>query len=76
MFGIKQFEAVINEPQACILAVGAGEKRAVVRGDVIVPATVMTCTLSCDHRVVDGVIGAKLLRTIKRFLEYPPEMLL
>ena len=76
MFGIKQFDAVINEPQACILAVGAGEKRAVVRGDVIVPATVMTCTLSCDHRVVDGVIGAKLLRTIKRFLEYPPEMLL
>ena len=76
MFGIKQFDAVINEPQACILAVGAGEKRPIVRDDVIVPATIMTCTLSCDHRVVDGVIGAKLLTAIKRFLEYPPEMLL
>ena len=76
MFGIKQFDAVINEPQACILAVGTGEKRPVVRDDVIVPATMLTCTLSCDHRVVDGVIGAKLLTAIKRFLEYPPEMLL
>ncbi len=76
MFGIKQFDAVINEPQACILAVGAGEKRPVVREDKLKAATVMTCTLSCDHRVVDGVIGAKLLGAIKRLLEYPPEMLL
>ena len=76
MFGIKQFDAVINEPQACILAVGAGEKRPVVREGKIKAATVMTCTLSCDHRVVDGVIGAKLLGAIKRLLEYPPEMLL
>ncbi|MGY8797119.1 MAG: 2-oxo acid dehydrogenase subunit E2, partial [Woeseiales bacterium] len=60
MFGIKQFDAVINEPQGCILAVGAGEPRPVVKNGEIVPATVMTCTLSCDHRVVDGATGAKL----------------
>jgi len=76
MFGIKQFDAVINEPQGCILAVGAGEPRPVVKNGEIVPATVMTCTLSCDHRVVDGATGAKLLSAIKRLIEYPPAMLL
>ena len=76
MFGIKQFDAVINAPQAAILAVGAGERRPVVRGDEIEPATVMSCTLSVDHRVVDGAIGARLLGAIKRYIEYPPAMLL
>ncbi len=76
MFGIKQFDAVINTPQACILAVGAGEPRAVVKDGELAVATVMTCTLSCDHRVVDGATGAKLLSAIKRLIEYPPAMLL
>ena len=75
MFGVKSFDAVINPPQACILAVGAAEARPVVRDGAIVPATVMTCTLSVDHRVVDGAIGAELLRAIKRNIEYPPAML-
>jgi len=76
MFGIKQFDAVINPPQAAILAVGAGEQRPVVKDGEIVPATVMSCTLSVDHRVVDGAIGARLLGAIKRYIEYPPAMLL
>ena len=76
MFGIKQFDAVINEPQGCILAVGAGEPRPVVKNGELAVATVMSCTLSCDHRVVDGATGAKLLGAIKRLIEYPPAMLL
>ena len=76
MFGVKQFDAVINPPQACILAVGAGEQRPVVKDGEIVPATVMSCTLSVDHRVVDGVIGAELLAAIKRYIETPALMLL
>ena len=75
MYGVKSFDAVINPPQACILAVGAAEPRPVVRGGEIVPATVMSCTLSVDHRVVDGAIGAELLGAIKRNIEYPPAML-
>jgi pyruvate dehydrogenase E2 component (dihydrolipoamide acetyltransferase) len=76
MFGIKQFDAVINEPQGAILAVGAGEQRPVVKNGDLAVATVMSCTLSCDHRVVDGATGAKLLSAIKRLIEYPPAMLL
>jgi pyruvate dehydrogenase E2 component (dihydrolipoamide acetyltransferase) len=76
MFGVKQFEAVINPPQACILAVGAGEQRPIVRDGLIVPATVMSLTLSVDHRVCDGAIGANLLAAVKRLIEYPPAMLL
>ncbi|MBT5456610.1 MAG: pyruvate dehydrogenase complex dihydrolipoamide acetyltransferase [Rhodospirillaceae bacterium] len=76
MFGIKQFDAVINEPQGAILAVGAGEPRPVVKNGELAVATVMSCTLSCDHRVVDGATGAKLLSAIKRLIEYPPAMLL
>ncbi|MEE2996022.1 MAG: 2-oxo acid dehydrogenase subunit E2 [Pseudomonadota bacterium] len=76
MFGVKQFDAVINPPQACILAVGAGEQRPVVKSGEIVPATVMSCTLSVDHRVVDGAIGAELLAAVKRCLENPALMLL
>jgi pyruvate dehydrogenase E2 component (dihydrolipoamide acetyltransferase) len=75
MYGIRSFDAVINPPHATILAVGAGEKRAVVAGDRIEVATVMSCTLSCDHRVVDGVIGAALLKAFKALIEDPVRML-
>jgi pyruvate dehydrogenase E2 component (dihydrolipoamide acetyltransferase) len=76
MYGIKQFEAVINPPQACILAVGAGEQRAVVKDGALVVATVMSCTLSVDHRAVDGAIGAEWLAAFKRLVEDPMTMLL
>ncbi len=76
MFGIDNFDAVINPPHATILAVGRGEKRAVVKGDKIVAATMMSCTLSCDHRVVDGALGAQLLAAFKGFIEEPVTMLL
>ena len=75
MFGIKSFDAVINPPHATILAVGAGEKRAIVDGDQVRVATVMSCTLSCDHRVVDGALGAELLNAFKGFIEDPVRML-
>ncbi len=76
MFGIDNFDAVINPPHATILAVGRGEKRAVVKGDQIVAATMMSCTLSCDHRVVDGALGAQLLAAFKGFIEDPVTMLI
>ena len=75
MFGITKFDAVINPPHASILAVGAGVKQPVVKGDQIVPATIMGCTLSCDHRVVDGALGAELLNAFKGFIEEPVTML-
>ena len=76
MFGIDSFDAVINPPHATILAVGRGEKRAIVKGDKIVAATMMSCTLSCDHRVVDGALGAQLLAAFKGFIEEPVTMLI
>ena len=76
MYGIKQFDAVINPPQAGILAIGVGEKRPVVKDGAIDVATVMSCTLSCDHRVIDGAIGANLLTAFKGFVEDPLTMLL
>ena len=76
MFGIQAFTSIINPPQACILSVGAGEKRPVVReGDRIEVATRMTCTMACDHRVVDGALGAELLGAIKKLLESPLQLL-
>ena len=75
MFGISNFDAVINPPHATILAAGAGEKRPVVTGDKIEIATVMSCTLSCDHRVVDGALGAQLLNAFKGYIEDPVRML-
>ena len=75
MYGIKRFDAVINPPHATILAVGMGEKRPVVRGDELSVATVMSVTLSCDHRVVDGAIGAALLDAFRGFIEDPVTML-
>jgi pyruvate dehydrogenase E2 component (dihydrolipoamide acetyltransferase) len=75
MFGIESFSAVINPPHATILAVGAGEKRAVVIGDEIKIRTQMTCTLSCDHRAVDGALGAQLLQAFKALIEEPALMM-
>jgi pyruvate dehydrogenase E2 component (dihydrolipoamide acetyltransferase) len=76
MFGIKHFTGVINPPHAAILAVGAGESRAVVRGGKVEVATIMTVTMSCDHRVVDGATGARFLEAFKQFVEEPAAMLL
>ncbi|TIR15364.1 MAG: pyruvate dehydrogenase complex dihydrolipoamide acetyltransferase, partial [Mesorhizobium sp.] len=75
MFGIKDFAAVINPPHATILAVGAGEERAVVRNGEITTATIMSVTLSTDHRAVDGALGAELLGAFKRMIENPMGML-
>ena len=76
MYGIKQFEAIINPPQACILAVGAGEQRPVVKDGALAIATVMSCTLSVDHRVVDGAAGAEFLKVFKGLIDDPLTMLL
>ncbi|MGA7675902.1 MAG: pyruvate dehydrogenase complex dihydrolipoamide acetyltransferase [Rhizomicrobium sp.] len=76
MFGIKNFTAVINPPHAGILAVGAGEPRAVVIGGKLEVATVMTVTMSCDHRVIDGATGARFLQAVKQYVEEPAAMLL
>jgi len=75
MFGIKTFASIINEPQGCILSVGAGEKRPVVRGDQLAVATVMSVTLTCDHRVVDGATGARWLQAFKALIEDPITMI-
>jgi len=74
-FGIREFAAIINPPQVAILAVGAAEKRAVVRNDQIVARTTMSLTLSADHRVVDGATAAEFLRTLKLLIEEPGMML-
>ena len=74
MYGIREFAAVINPPHATILAVGAGEQRAIVRNGKVEAATVMTTTLSTDHRAVDGVLGAQLLGAIKAIIENPVMM--
>ncbi|MGH6876118.1 MAG: pyruvate dehydrogenase complex dihydrolipoamide acetyltransferase [Rhizomicrobium sp.] len=76
MFGIKEFTAIINPPHAAILAVGSGEERAVVRGGRIETAHIMTVTMSCDHRVVDGATGARFLQHFRQFVENPAAMLL
>ncbi|GLK49774.1 acetyltransferase component of pyruvate dehydrogenase complex [Brevundimonas intermedia] len=75
MFGVKSFSSIINEPQGCIMSVGAGEQRAVVKDGQIVAATVMTVTLTCDHRVVDGATGARFLQAFKPLIEDPVAML-
>jgi pyruvate dehydrogenase E2 component (dihydrolipoamide acetyltransferase) len=74
MFGIKDFTAVINPPQSSILAVGTGEERAVVRNGQIVAATMMSVTLSCDHRAIDGALGAELITAFKKLIENPVMM--
>ena len=75
MFGVKDFAAIINPPQAMILAVGAGEERAVVRKGQVVVRNMMNCTLAVDHRVVDGAMGAQYLQTLRSYIEQPAAML-
>jgi pyruvate dehydrogenase E2 component (dihydrolipoamide acetyltransferase) len=76
MYGVREFAAVINPPQGAILAVGAGEPRPVVHDGQLAVATVMTVTLSADHRVVDGAVGAEWLQAFKGYVEAPVTMLL
>ena len=76
MYGVREFAAVINPPQGAILAVGAGEERPVVHDGQLAVATVMTVTLSADHRVVDGAVGAEWLQAFKGYIEAPVTMLL
>jgi pyruvate dehydrogenase E2 component (dihydrolipoamide acetyltransferase) len=75
MFGVKNFAAVINPPQATILAVGAGEQRVIVRNGAPAVATIMSVTLSTDHRAVDGALGAQLLQAFRQLIEKPAAML-
>jgi pyruvate dehydrogenase E2 component (dihydrolipoamide acetyltransferase) len=75
MFDIDEFTAIINTPDACILAVGSIQQKPVVKQGAIVVGNVMKVTLSCDHRVVDGVAGAEFLKTLKAYLENPVTML-
>ncbi|WP_332660228.1 pyruvate dehydrogenase complex dihydrolipoamide acetyltransferase [Brevundimonas sp.] len=75
MFGIKAFASIINEPQGAIMSVGAGEQRPVVKDGQLAVATVMTVTLTCDHRVVDGAVGARFLQAFKAMIEDPVTML-
>jgi pyruvate dehydrogenase E2 component (dihydrolipoamide acetyltransferase) len=75
MFGIKAFASIINEPQGAIMSVGAGEQRPVVKNGQLAVATVMTVTLTCDHRVVDGAVGARFLQVFKAMIEDPVTML-
>lgn len=75
MMGIKSFASIINEPQGCIMSVGAGEQRPVVKNGQLAVATVMTVTLTCDHRVVDGAIGARFLQVFKSLIEDPLTMI-
>ena len=76
MYGIRRFSAIINPPQSCILAVGEGVKRAIVEDDKIVIRTMMDVTLSCDHRVVDGAVGAQFLKAFKNYIEKPVKMMI
>lgn len=76
MFDIDEFTAIINPPDACILAVGSIKSVPVVKNGLIVPGNIMKVTLSCDHRVVDGVTGAKFLQTVKEYIENPIRLVL
>ena len=71
MYGIKNFTAIINPPQSAILAVGSGQKLPIVKDDKVVISNVMNVTLSCDHRAIDGAVGAKFLQVFKKFIENP-----
>jgi pyruvate dehydrogenase E2 component (dihydrolipoamide acetyltransferase) len=76
MMGIKSFASIINEPHGMIMSIGAGEKRPIVKNDALAIATMMSVTVTCDHRVVDGALGAAFLKAFKSFLEDPMAMLL
>jgi pyruvate dehydrogenase E2 component (dihydrolipoamide acetyltransferase) len=75
MFGIKQFTAIINPPHSTILAVGAGEKRVVAKNGAPAIASVMSATLSCDHRAIDGALGAEVIAAFRQLVENPMAML-
>ena len=76
MFGIREFGAIINPPQAAILAVGAGEQRAVIKDGHVAAATMMTVTMSVDHLAIDGAVGAEYLQVFKQLLEHPMSLIL
>ena len=76
MYGVREFTAIINPPQSCIMAVGAGEERPVVKNGALEVATVMTCTLSSDHRVVDGALAAEFMALFKKLIEHPLSMVM
>jgi pyruvate dehydrogenase E2 component (dihydrolipoamide acetyltransferase) len=76
MYGVREFTAIINPPQSCILAVGAGEQRAVVKDGALGVATVMSCTLSVDHRVIDGAQAAEFMALFKKLIEHPLSMVM
>ncbi len=76
MYGVKSFQAIVNPPQGCILAVGASNKRAVIVDDKFVVKTMMDVNLSCDHRVIDGAVGAMFLKAFKKYIEAPVSLLL
>ncbi|TGL19265.1 pyruvate dehydrogenase complex dihydrolipoamide acetyltransferase [Leptospira yanagawae] len=71
MYGISRFTAIINEPESAILAVGSVEDKPVVENGVVIPGRILSLTLSCDHRVIDGAVGAEFLKTLRSFLEKP-----
>ena len=71
MYGIKSFSAIVNPPQGCIMAVGMSSKRPVIIDDKVEIRTIMDVTLSCDHRVVDGAVGAEFLAAFKKYIEAP-----
>jgi pyruvate dehydrogenase E2 component (dihydrolipoamide acetyltransferase) len=75
MYGIDEFSAVINPPEGAILAVGQVRREPVVRGDAVVPGRRLAMTLSCDHRVIDGAVGATFLRALRNILENPTQIL-
>jgi pyruvate dehydrogenase E2 component (dihydrolipoamide acetyltransferase) len=76
MYGVSHFAAVINPPEAAILAVGAVQRLAVVRGDAVVPGHVLKVTMSCDHRVIDGAVAAQFLATLRDYVEHPMRLVL
>jgi pyruvate dehydrogenase E2 component (dihydrolipoamide acetyltransferase) len=75
MFGIDEFTAIVNPPDSCILAIGGSKETVIVENGEMKPGHVMKVTLSCDHRVVDGVTGAKFLKTFQELLEEPVRLL-
>ena len=75
MLGVESFTAIVNPPAACILAVGEVKQVPIVKDGIVIPGHVMKATLSCDHRVVDGAVGAVFLHTFKQLLEDPRKML-
>jgi pyruvate dehydrogenase E2 component (dihydrolipoamide acetyltransferase) len=75
MFGVKSFASILNQPQGAILSVGAGQRRPVARGEALAVATVMSVTLTCDHRAMDGAVGARWLAAFKARIDDPLMMI-